>query len=235
MDIYDKILNKLKPIFFTLGLILLMISWNLFFSIILSSFGMNIDNLPDITKIIIMFISDITFLLFLIKIYYKDIKIDFCKFFNKDILNNIYTSFRYWFLGMIIMVTSNILISIITENTLTQNEETIRTLIDKTPLYMAFQVMIYAPITEELIFRKSMSNITKNKYLYIFISGFIFGGLHIITSITSIKDLLFLIPYCSLGFIFAYLYKKTNNIFSTITAHAFHNTLALLLYLLGGA
>ena len=234
MNIYDKIINKLKPIFFTLGLILLMISWNLFFSIILSSFGINIDKLPIITKVIIMLISDITFLLFLIKIYYKDLKKDFYKFFNKDIFTNIHTSFRYWFLGLIIMIISNTLISIITDGALTQNEETIRILIDKTPFYMAFQVMIYAPITEELIFRKSMLNITKNKYLYIFISGFIFGGLHIITSITSPVDLLFLIPYCSLGFTFAYLYKKTNNIFSTITAHSFHNTLALILYLLGG-
>lgn len=234
MDIYDKILNKLKPSFFTLGLIMLMITWSLFFNIILNSFGINVDKLPIITKVIIMLISDITFLLFLIKIYYKDIKTDFYKFFNKDVSTNIHTSFRYWFIGLIIMIISNTLISIITNGALTQNEETIRTLIDKTPLYMAFQVMIYAPITEELIFRKSMLNITKNKYLYIFISGFIFGGLHIITSITNLMDLLFLIPYCSLGFTFAYLYKKTNNILSTIIAHSFHNTLALLLYLLGG-
>ena len=33
--------------------------------------------------------------------------------------------------------------------------------------------------------------------------------------------------------VFAALYYKTNNIFSTIVAHSFHNSLALILYLVG--
>ena len=133
---------------------------------------------------------------------------------------------------MIIMMISNIIISLFTNN-LAANEQAVREMIDKYPLYMAFQVMLYAPISEEIIFRKSIDKIFKNKYLYIFISGLIFGGLHVISSITSLVDCLYLLPYCSLGFVFALLYKNTNNnIFSTITAHAFHNTLALLLYLI---
>lgn len=234
MDIYDKILNKLKPIFITIGLVLLMIVWSLIPSIVLSSFGIDIDSLSLFYKVIVMFIADITFLLFLIKIYYKDVKKDFFNFFNKNILTNIKTSLKYWGLGLLVMVFSNLIITMITNGALTENEEAVRTLIDKVPLYMAFQLMIYAPISEELIFRRSMADITKNKYLYIFLSGFIFGGLHIVTSITGLVDLLFLIPYCSLGFVFAYLYKKTDNIFSTVVAHAIHNTLALVLYLFGG-
>jgi len=93
--------------------------------------------------------------------------------------------------------------------------------------------MIYAPLTEELIFRKSIRDVIKNKWLYIIISGLIFGGLHVVSSIDSLIDLIYLIPYCSLGFVFASLYIKTNNIYSTIVAHSFHNTLALLLYLMG--
>lgn len=114
---------------------------------------------------------------------------------------------------------------------LAENEEAVRSLIDIYPIYMIFQLIIYAPLTEELIFRKSIRNICQNKYIYIFLSGLIFGGLHAISSITTPLDLIYLIPYCSLGFIFAFLYSKTDNIFSTITAHAFHNGLALLVYL----
>ena len=91
--------------------------------------------------------------------------------------------------------------------------------------------MLYAPLTEELIFRKSIGKALKNKWLFIFISGFIFGGLHVISSVNGLIDLVYLVPYCSLGCILALLYYKTNNIFSSIAAHSFHNTLALILYL----
>ena len=148
-----------------------------------------------------------------------------------DILKNIFTSLKYWLLGLSIMVISNSIITIVTNETLAANEEAVRNLIDTHPLYMAFQLIIYAPLTEELIFRKSIREITNNKAIYILLTGLIFGGMHVISSIQSAKDLLYLIPYCSLGFTFGYLYTKTDNIFSTITAHATHNTLALILYL----
>ena len=93
--------------------------------------------------------------------------------------------------------------------------------------------MIYAPLTEEIAFRKSIKDACPNKELYIILSGLIFGGLHVITSLNNPLGFLYLIPYCSLGFVFAYLYQKTDNIFSTITAHSIHNTLALLIYLRG--
>ena len=89
----------------------------------------------------------------------------------------------------------------------------------------------YTKLTEELIFRKSIRDISKNKWFYVITSGFVFGGLHVLSSITSVVDLLYLIPYCSLGFAFALLYTRTNNIFSSMTIHAFHNGLALILYL----
>ena len=96
---------------------------------------------------------------------------------------------------------------------------------------MGFQLVIYAPFVEEIIFRKSIRDFVSNKWVYAVLSGFIFGGLHVLTSITDITSLLYLIPYCSLGFVFALLYTKSNNIFSSIMVHAIHNSLALVLYL----
>ena len=65
------------------------------------------------------------------------------------------------------MIVSNCIISIILGNQLAANEKAVRELIDTYPIYMAFQLMIYAPITEELVFRKSIKNITS---INIFIS-----------------------------------------------------------------
>lgn len=232
-DLSDLFLEKIKYIGITIGLIMLMLTWSAIPSIILIILNINIESIPNIIKILYTFIFDIIFLLLIASIYKQEITKEFKVFFTKkNILNNIKKSLKYWSIGMIIMISTNAIIALFTNN-LAANEQAVREMIDKYPLYMAFQVMIYAPISEEIIFRKSIDKIFKNKYLYILISGLIFGGLHVISSITSLIDILYLLPYCSLGFVFALLYKNTNNnIFSTITAHAFHNTLALLLYLL---
>ena len=231
-DLSDLFLEKIKYIGITIGLIMLMLTWSTIPSIILIILNINIESIPNIIKILYTFIFDIIFLLLIASIYKQEITKEFKAFFTKkNILNNIKKSLKYWSIGMIIMISTNAIIALFTNN-LAANEQAVREMIDKYPLYMAFQVMIYAPISEEIIFRKSIDKIFKNKYLYILISGLIFGGLHVISSITSLIDILYLLPYCSLGFVFALLYQKTNNIFFTITAHSIHNTLALLLYLL---
>lgn len=231
-NLCDIFLDKLKYITITGSLILLMFLWSIIPTIILKMLNINIDSLPQTIKVLFSFIFDIAFLILLMYIYKKELNLELKKFFNKkNCFKNIKTSLFYWSLGLAIMITFNLIISSITSS-LAANETAVREMIDKVPIYMAFQVMIYAPISEEIIFRKSIDRIFKNKYLYVLVSGLIFGGLHVIYSITSPIDLLYLLPYCSLGFTFALLYKDTNNIFSTITAHSIHNTLAFLLYLL---
>ncbi len=115
-------------------------------------------------------------------------------------------------------------------NAIAQNEAAVRESVKVLPLYMAFQTMIYAPITEEIIFRKSIKDIINNKYLYATISGLFFGAMHILLSMNKPIELLFIIPYGIVGFMFALTYYETDNIFSTITTHSIHNGFTLLLY-----
>ena len=98
---------------------------------------------------------------------------------------------------------------------------------------MIFSVSLYAPFTEELIFRKGFRDVFKNNFIYVLVSGITFGALHVITYIKTPMDYVYLIPYCSLGLAFAYTYSKSNNIFSTISMHFLHNTMAIVLYLVG--
>ena len=176
----------------------------------------------------------IAFLAIILFAYRKTIIHDF-KEFKKDIISNLELALKYWGIGFLIMVISNIIITVILQEGISQNEETIRTLTDIAPLFMIFEVAIYAPLTEELIFRKGFKDVFKTKWLFVILSGFVFGGLHVISSIETAKDLLFLIPYCSLGFSFALLYHKTDNIFHSISMHAMHNTAAIILYLIGAS
>ena len=121
------------------------------------------------------------------------------------------------------------------------NEDAVRNMIDLAPLYMLFSVSIYAPFVEELIFRKSIKDSVLGfgnnkilKYLYILISGLIFSSLHVIGMTNSYLDYLYIIPYFGLGAAFATLYYKTDNIFSSISMHSLHNTVAIILYLVAG-
>ena len=103
------------------------------------------------------------------------------------------------------------------------NEEAIRNLVVKSPIYAYFSGVIIAPFIEELVFRRGLRNIINNNTLFILISGLVFGGLHIITGYSGITDLLYLIPYCFPGLVFAYILTKTDNILIPISIHLLHN------------
>lgn len=223
--INTKLLLALK----TFGLVLLLLIGP---SLIASIFGDNINNFSLIGKVIISLISNLIILAILIFIYKDTLIKDFKNFFNKNISENLELSFKYWLLGFGIMIVSNLILTVITNGGIAGNEESVRKLIDIAPLYMLFDVAIYAPITEELIFRKSIRDFISNKLVYCLVSGLIFGGLHVISAINTPIDALYLIPYSALGISFAALYTKSNNIFSSMSMHALHNTIAILLYLI---
>ena len=225
----DKLEKKLFYILKTTGLIILL----LIFQIIpVLLFNIDLNKLSLLQKILYLLITDIILIIIYILIYKKDITKDFKNYFNKKLKNNLKTSIKYWLIGLVIMISSNYIILILTKNGLSQNEEAVRELIDKAPLFMIFESLIYVPITEEIIFRRSIKDITNHKLFYPLLSGLLFGLMHVISSINNYQELLFIIPYSAVGYTFAKCYQKTDNIFSTITAHAFHNSLTLGIYLL---
>ena len=223
--------NKIIKILISFLLIILLLIWDIIPLEILKIFNINLETLPNNIIYIFNFFNSLLFISILIKLYYKDIKNNLIKYFKYNFKTNFKTSITYWLVGLAIMYISNIIISIVMNGRIAENEKNVRDLINTSPLYMAFSVMIYAPIAEELIFRKSIREFINNKWIYALVSGFIFGGLHAITSITDTITLLYLIPYCSLGITFGLLYYKTNNIFSTIIVHSIHNTIAFILYM----
>ena len=219
---------------------LLFLGMSLFSYIPLELFHIDITHLSDNLKILYQFSCDIGFMIIIYLIYIKEINHDFKTYFH-NFDNNFKKSLKYYIIGYIIMIVSNILISIFFTNAKAGNEEIVRSLIDKYPLYMFFSVSIYAPFVEEIIFRKciydiiySFKNNKYTKYIYIISSGLLFASMHIIDVSSNPVDYLYIIPYLGLGIAFAALYQKTVNIFSTITMHSMHNTIAIVRYFKGG-
>ena len=222
--------KKIRLVIKTLFLFILLVSIN---DIFIGLLPFDYSKISYTSKIIINFIGNILYLIIIIAIYIKTLKKDFKNYF-KNFLDNFEQSFKYYLVGLIVMLISNIIIVIITKGNIAGNEQAVRNLISHAPLYMIFSVSIFAPITEELIFRKSIRDIINNKYAYILISGILFGFMHIVGNATTPLEYLYTISYSSLGITFAYTYYKTNNIFSSIMLHCMHNSVAIILYLIAG-
>lgn len=192
---------------------------------LLQEFNFDITKFSFNKRIIILGIIDFIYIILMLFIYRKEIIIDI-KDFKKNYKEYLSKYVLVYMVGVILMGIINILLTQITKIELSGNEEGIRMLIKEVPLYMFFSTVIYAPIIEELIFRKSIRNIFKNKYIFIIISGVIFGVLHI-SDFSNINEILFGIPYIIMGIDFAYIYYKTNNIFTTMSFHMIHNLLLI--------
>ena len=127
------------------------------------------------------------------------------------------------------MMISNLIINSIMGGNVAQNEQNVRTLLSVSPIIAFILTSITAPIIEELIFRKAFFDVIKDKWTYVLTSGIIFGSLHVILSLHNPLELLYLVPYCSLGISFSYMYFESKNIYVPITIHAFHNAVLSIL------
>lgn len=189
---------------------------------LLDSFHIDTDTLSSTFKFIYLGISEIIIILLLILVNYDTLKNNFIDL-KKNHKKNFSSCIKYWLICLIIMMGSNLIISLISDSTIASNEETIRTMFKINPIYVYFSSVIFAPIVEEIVFRLSIRNIIKNNVLFILVSGFVFGGLHVISGISNWYDILYIIPYSAPGIAFAYMLVKTDNIYTSMGFHLMHN------------
>lgn len=199
--------------------------------LLIDIFKIDLNSWKHIYKMIFIYSIDLLPLLFLIVIY-KDILIKDFKDFKSNWKEYFEKYFKYWILGVVVMVTSNSLISIITSSTISNNEKLIREIVNILPIYSIITTCICAPIAEELAYRKTLDDIFRKKWVSIIIGALFFGGAHIIGTYTKLGDILYIIPYGFLGGIFMYIYNDSKNIWNTISLHFIHNTLMLTLYII---
>ena len=219
-----------KPIIYLAIVLILFYCSSLFILIPVLIFNIDLNNCSDVvTNLLRLFYNFITSLI-LFLLYRKELKKEF-----KELKNNFGTitdiAFKYWITGFLIMMISNTIIGLFSPIKIPSNESSVRELIISTPLISFFFISIFAPFNEEIIFRKSFKDVFKNKWVFAITSGLTFGLLHVIGNITSLYELLYFIPYTSLGIVFALANYKTNNIFTSMIMHFLHNTLILILYI----
>ena len=175
-------------------------------------------------------------IIFLFSLYFKDLKRE-AKIYFSEFGKNFSKSIKYYIVGIIAMIIFNLLISIIVNKGVSDNENLVREMLFKSPVFTMLSIIIVAPLSEELIFRKSLQPLVKNKWIYATLCGLLFGGAHLLAGEFVISDLLYLLPYGSLGFVFALMDYETKSTWTSIIIHALHNgatgVLLLIVYYVG--
>ena len=188
----------------------------------------NIKKITGSTQVLLSLFSN-TILLIILIIFFRKQLLHEWKIFKEKFLENFDTGIKYWIIGLIVMMVSNTILTFVLKMGQAANEQEVQKLISYLPWVMVINAGIIAPCVEEIIFRKCYKNAFPNKWLFIGLSSLVFGSLHVITSMTSPMDLLFIIPYGSLGAAFAIMYQKTNIIYTSMLMHMIHNTTLIIL------
>ena len=220
----NKILNNVTTIGKSFYGLVLYFGLAQILNFILKSF----PNLSSFQYNVILIINEFVTVLLLVLLYKKRLKKDFIDF-DKNYKKYLSIGFNAWFIGIIIMIVSNLIIHTYIINTTSYNQAANIAIMIRYPLYSVISIVMIGPFIEEMVFRYGFKINIKNKKLYYILSVLIFTSLHVFNGISSPIELLYFIPYGSLALAFSYILDKTDNIFTTTIIHTFHNTLVIVL------
>lgn len=194
-------------------------------------FNIDVNNISPKTLGYFNLYMGLAFGLVVYFVYYKDL-LNELKTFIKKFWNNFDIGLKYWLIGLAIMFVSNLFLVLILRSGGSNNENAVQDLIKVCPIAMGFYSCLVAPFVEEIVFRKTLKDVIKNKGIFIIASFLFFGGAHVLSMAKNFVDLLYIIPYGALGATFAIAYYKTDTVFTSILFHIIHNSSLFFLSLL---
>lgn len=224
----DRVIGIIKflvafGVFYTLSSIIIFIIKQLKFAIV---------DYQDLT--VISSASEVILTVVVFNLYRKDFLKDF-NFLNDDkVVTKVIKYFcLFWFVKIISAMLMAELCSLFGYDvSISENQEVVNSFASSAPILMLLTSSITTPIVEEGIFRLGIGNAIKNKYLFIVVSGLVFGLLHIFPTDLSLPyALITSIPYVSIGMTLAYIYKKEDNIYHSILQHGINNFISMILFI----
>lgn len=183
-----------------------------------------------ITPTVFNFLMHLLFLAIIILIFKDDLILGFKKLKNSKKKSR-FEIILYFLVFIGIMVLSNILISIIT-NVLGMNfiQDSSNDIISKVfniipygTLFVCFLTIIFYPLVEELIFRKSLRPALKNNVLFIIITSLLSWYFQVTLLNPHISEFILAIQTLLNSVFAAIIYVRTNNILYTISSRMLYN------------
>ncbi|MBQ9024365.1 MAG: CPBP family intramembrane metalloprotease [Bacilli bacterium] len=174
-----------------------------------------------------MILIYLSILILMVIVFRKQLIHDF-KIFKEYFREYISLTAKTWLKSLVVMMILGIIIQLVTNTSQSNNQQTLQKIFNSYPILIALLSMLYAPFAEELMFRGVIRKFIKSRYLFIIISGVLFGLLHVIDDSKTLAEFSYVLVYSSLGMFLASLYYKTNNLFTNISFHFMQNTLGVI-------
>ena len=224
----------MKTNFNYMSKIVLLTFFMLLSSTILQLIGINI--IPHGTHLVVFNIFTIFISYFIVAFFYYKIekrKIDYKKLFGEASLSKAMIGIATG-MGIFLFQQVSYRIFIPTNTTVGSNVQTLQSI---PILFMVLTAVVLAPIIEELFFRGFFYEITNNQtnpYVYYISTASLFALLHLQNLDSPVYAIYNLIIVFISGFIFGFVYRKTNWIGTNIIAHATANGIVIFLLILFG-
>lgn len=207
------------------------------FSYVLGIFGIDVTKFSNKILVIYQFIMSFIIFIVLFFTYKKTIKKDY-ESFRKEKNKNITYIIKMFVIFMIvkylvsfISVLIMTLLNFDTSSMTSVNQNLIESYVKASPILMLISTAIFAPFYEEVLFRLGFKKVFKNKYIFVILSGMIFGLMHVFPLEDGIPLMLGImqsITYVTMGIFLSYVYYKMDNIFISIGIHFLNNLLSVL-------
>ncbi len=227
----NKIISVLKGIGIFLALLLS-------YLLVPQFVGLFVYSVFKLNETISMFIGNVSYAIILIVVYFKMFKEKIVNYY-KNFALFFGDTLKLWGIGLLVMFISNLFLAyVVFGGEVASNEAVNRAYILENPITGFILVALLAPFVEEMIFRYGLRKLTGKSKYFPLVSAIVFGVPHIIAGISlpfGVDDLLqflYVIPYGALGYVFGYIYNKTDNIFCSMSAHFMHNFMCFMVILL---
>ena len=226
----EKLINKK---YLLRGILVLLLFWfsSLIQYIPIYLFHLDVKTLTIKQAVLLSVFASVVITFILFFVYRKELKEEF-RIYRKNLGENFDVGLKYWLVGFLIMMVSNAILVFVFKSGGANNQKVVQKMVDTLPLLMLIDAGFIAPFNEEIIFRKTIKDVIKNKWLFVACSFLLFGGAHVFSSAETILDYLYIIPYGALGAAFAFAYSKTDTVFTSMTLHMLHNTLLTIISIL---
>lgn len=220
--------HKIKLLLKPMLIYLAYFTYNIIISSILKLFGIS-------NEIVLMFISDLLFLIGIVILYKNSLIDGFNKFIDKFKDSKKILFILKW---VAILFGINILGGIITEllvpNLLEDgNTSSIYSIASISTVYIVFKTLIFASVAEELLFKKVIRELIKNNVVFIITSSLVYALVNVMYTDITILTFIDMLSYFIFSAVLSYVYiKNEDNIVIPIIIKFFYNIIPLALMII---
>lgn len=167
----------------------------------------------------------------LILIYHKSL-VEEWKIFCANKKENLFTILKYTILLFFGVILFNMLLQSILSLNLTENEVNLYQKFQESPLLMIGMVTIYYPFVEVIVFQKTIRQVIKKPWLFIFISAVFFGYFNVAFTEFSVSNVIGSLQYVLFNAVLAFCYYKKDTIVVPVGIKMLYNFIVTILSIL---